>query len=85
MSKKITLQRHYLGNKYPGIYFTKTEVQCLECFIAGFTNRKTAEALNLSDRTVEFYLNNMKEKLTCSTKKQLIEKFLNQKKNVKIK
>lgn len=85
MRKKIKNTRYYLDAKYPGIYFTKRELQCMQCFIVGFTNMRTAEVLNLSARTIESYLTKMKEKLACKTKRQLIEKVYSSSFNLKLK
>ncbi|MBN2690200.1 MAG: helix-turn-helix transcriptional regulator [Gammaproteobacteria bacterium] len=61
-----------LGNKFPNIHFSKREAQCMFYLIHGKTIKKTAELLNLSPRTVEFYLKNIKAKTGCKKKPQLI-------------
>lgn len=64
--------RYALGAPYEGHYFTYREAQCMVLFINGKTVDKVAERLHLSPRTVEYYLNNMKSKLKCRTKSELI-------------
>jgi DNA-binding CsgD family transcriptional regulator len=68
---------YLLGKKQPGKYFTKRETECMVMFLKGRTINRTAETLGLSPRTVEFYLKNMKNKLQCGTKCELIEAIQN--------
>jgi DNA-binding CsgD family transcriptional regulator len=70
--RKIT-KTYGLGNNYGNIYFTRREAECMVCLLKGKTINKTAEALKLSPRTVEFYLKNMKGKLRCKTKYELVD------------
>jgi len=65
-----------LGPKYDGVYFTKREAECMTLLLKGKTINKTAVILNLSPRTIEFYLKNMKAKLGCRTKFELVELVL---------
>ena len=58
------------------IYFTPRERDCLVHLLDQKTIRETAAQVGLSNRTVEFYLNNMKNKMTVRTKKELIQKIL---------
>ncbi|MDF1760813.1 MAG: LuxR C-terminal-related transcriptional regulator [Coxiellaceae bacterium] len=53
--------------------FTTRELDCIFFLIRGYSSKETAERLNLSYRTVEFYTQNIKNKLALNTKKQLIE------------
>jgi DNA-binding CsgD family transcriptional regulator len=69
-------KNYCLGPKYNGAYFTKREAECMMMLIKGKTINKAAIALRLSPRTVEFYLKNMKAKVRCRTKHELIEKVL---------
>lgn len=61
-----------LGNKHPDVKFSRREAECLVKFLQGMTVRDTAEALGLSPRTVEFYVKNMRQKVGCRTKSELI-------------
>ncbi|MCK4869952.1 MAG: helix-turn-helix transcriptional regulator [Gammaproteobacteria bacterium] len=54
------------------IRFTRRETECLVCFLQGKTASQTAEDLELSPRTVEFYVKNMRQKVGCGTKAELI-------------
>ncbi|MCK4870852.1 MAG: helix-turn-helix transcriptional regulator [Gammaproteobacteria bacterium] len=61
-----------LGNKHPDVKFSRREAECMVKFLQGMTMRDTAEALELSPRTVEFYVKNMRQKVGCRTKSELI-------------
>lgn len=65
-----------LGGEYGDLYLTQREVDCIVRIIQGKTIVKIATELTLSPRTVEFYLRNVKSKLRCRTKAQLIEKIM---------
>jgi len=70
--KPITM--YALGEMYTGIYLTRREAECMRYFLQGKTIVGAAEQLNLSPRTVEFYVKNMKIKLDCATKDDLVRK-----------
>lgn len=55
---------------------TKREIDCLHYAVKGFTAKRIAKALNISFRTVEEYLLNIRCKLGVSSKAQLIELVL---------
>lgn len=69
-----TLPMYFLGDDYEGIYFTKREAETLFYLLQGKTIPETARALNLSARTIEFYVKNMKLKVGAKSKVELIEK-----------
>lgn len=62
-----------LGDKYGSVYFTKREAECMVLLLKGKTISNVANVLNLSPRTVEYYIKNMKSKLGCRTKFELVE------------
>ncbi len=70
------LRMYYLGDQYPGVYLTKREAECMFWIVQNHTIGSTALKMQLSARTVEFYVKNMKLKLHCASKTQLIEKIL---------
>lgn len=65
-----------LGDKYGDSYLTRREAECALRIIQGKTILTIAAELQLSPRTVEFYLKNIKSKFRCRTKAELIEKVL---------
>lgn len=73
-SKQRRKHRMYkLGEKFNDIYFTRREAECMAQLLKGKSMRGTAKVLNLSIRTVEFYVKNMRRKLNCRTKFELVD------------
>lgn len=68
-SKKI-----FLCESKSNIYFTNREAEVMVKLLQGKTLNAAACELNLSPRTIEFYVKNMKTKLACRTKSELIGK-----------
>lgn len=64
------------GIKIDDSYLSKRENDCLYHYSRGKTTREIAVILNLSKRTVEHYLENIKNKLGVTTKSELIDKIL---------
>jgi DNA-binding CsgD family transcriptional regulator len=54
---------------------SKVEKECLYYYLHGVSAKEAALTLNLSPRTVETYLAEIKEKLQCHTKHDLRKKF----------
>ena len=68
-------RRLYLsGTGIDGAYFTPRECEIMLSAMCGDTMQQSAIKLGLSPRTVEYYINNMRHKLSCENKKQLIHK-----------
>ncbi|MCK4609098.1 MAG: helix-turn-helix transcriptional regulator [Gammaproteobacteria bacterium] len=63
---------YFLGDNFKGIYFTQREAECMMQLLQGKSFSGAAEKLNLSPRTVEFYVKNMRKKLNCDSKFELI-------------
>jgi len=59
------------------VYISKREGDCLQLCVAGLTMEQTAVKLGISHRTVEYYLNNVKGKIGCRAKPELIQLVLN--------
>lgn len=73
VSNSSIKQVYTLGDKYKGVYLTQREAECVVQLMRGVTIAEAARVLNLSPRTVEFYLKNIKVKLKCRKKSELIE------------
>ena len=56
------------------VKLTKREQECLTLLMRGKTAKEVAVSLNLSIRTIESYLNNLKYKFNCLSKSQLLKK-----------
>ncbi len=53
----------------------KREAECVYYLIRGMTAKQIGKTIGISYRTAEFYLDNAKTKLHCSTKSELIAKI----------
>lgn len=65
--------RYELGDKFPGVYFTQREAELMALMMRGKKNDDIAKILKLSPRTVEYYLELMRDKLGAKTKFELID------------
>ncbi len=52
------------------------QIECCSLLLSGKTSKEIAKLLGLSTRTVEYYLSNIKTKLQCSNKAELIAKLI---------
>jgi DNA-binding CsgD family transcriptional regulator len=59
-----------IGINYPNL--SKREQECVDFLVKGQTVKQIAAALQLSLRTIEDYINNLKDKFHCETKAELI-------------
>lgn len=57
--------------------FTSREIDCIQYTIQGKSAKQIASLLNLSTRTVENYIENIKNKMRVHTKYELIAKLVN--------
>jgi DNA-binding CsgD family transcriptional regulator len=58
-----------------GIKITQREIGCIIHLLQDKTAKETAQLLNLSHRTVESYIDNIKIKLNCDNKVELVRKL----------
>lgn len=52
------------------------QIECLKYLSEGYNMKRIASVLNLSPRTVEFYLNSIKTKTGCTSTKALISSYV---------
>lgn len=57
---------------------TKRELQCIQLLAQGNSAKVIASKLNLSKRTIEFYISNIKEKLNVNKAPEIISKALSE-------
>lgn len=62
-----------INNKFA---LSPRQTQCLYYLVRGMTAKQIARALNLSNRTVEAYLVDLKDKLQCNNKPDLVAKAI---------
>lgn len=66
------MRLYYLGDEHPNVYLTLREAQCLYQLMQGHTFASVAEKMKLSPRTVEYYVKNVRSKMRCATKVELV-------------
>lgn len=59
-----------------GYEITDRESECLDHLVTGKTAKETAKIMDISPRTVEFHINNIKEKMGVKSKLELISKVI---------
>lgn len=69
-------RRYYLGEPTKSVYLTQREGEIMLFLLLGQTVNTTAAAMKLSPRTIEFYLKNMRLRLDCHSRADLIEKIM---------
>jgi DNA-binding NarL/FixJ family response regulator len=69
----IKPKKYSLGSKFAGIHFSQREADCMLQMWRGKSIDGIAKHTHLSPRTVEYYVKNIKKKVGCRTKFELIE------------
>ena len=77
MTQKSTqYTRYYLGKNYPNVYLTPQEAYCVTKMLNNnLTYDDIGKKLRKSPATVNFYLRNVRMKLRCKNRKDLIERI----------
>lgn len=71
----IELRKYPLHHKNKKIYLTAQELICLQHLAGSNSYKEIGNILNISHRTVETHLQNVKDKLGVSMKKQVLDIF----------
>jgi DNA-binding CsgD family transcriptional regulator len=67
-------KRYYvIGEGDKKLYFTEREIDTMKSLLQFHTIPQAALHLGISARTLEFYVKNLRSKLSCQTKDDLIE------------
>ena len=64
------LESNIYNNPY---HFSPRELECLFCMLRGMSAKQIGNFLGLTKRTIEFYIDNIKNKVGCSKKSQLLD------------
>lgn len=72
---QTVIKRFPLTTEKGIVFISKREAECVRHLSASKTVKEIAKAMDLSPRTVESYLNNIKSKLNCSSKLEIINLF----------
>jgi DNA-binding CsgD family transcriptional regulator len=65
-------KKYRLGEKFSDTYFTQRQADCMLHLIKGQTIKSIADTLKLSPRTIESYIREMKKKVGCKTRSELV-------------
>ena len=72
-TKEIEIKKYFIGTyNLSSIYLTKRELDVTTYLLHGKSASVIGNRLNMSKRTVETHIENMKNKLGCFSKKQLV-------------
>lgn len=69
---QTSIKRFWIGDQE---YLSRREVECLQYLLRGQSLKSIAQLLNISIRTVETHINNIKRKLGCNYKSELLNKI----------
>lgn len=72
-SPKTNKPTYILGTEHGDIHITKREVECMKLLLKGKTINNIASMLKIAPRTVMDYINNIKTKIGCNNRHQLID------------
>lgn len=72
--ESMHVKRYHLTGRFSGVFISEKELDCLRELIKGKTQEEIGLALNISRRTVEYRLNNLKSKLQCQNQGQLVQR-----------
>jgi len=70
--EKINIDKYYMDDE---TYLTETEVKIMSFYIKGLTSKDCAQILDISPRTVEMHLQNIKSKIGCKNSVELAYRF----------
>ena len=70
------IEPHEVDKILNQFYLTKRELTCLHYLVRGKTAKEISTILFISSRTVEKHLSNIKGKLNCKTKSELIDRAI---------
>lgn len=63
-------------NIYPGAALSRRQSQCLYYLLRGKSAAAIAKMLGLSPKTVEYYIEEIKNKMACRSKSEIIEESI---------
>ncbi|MBA3660350.1 MAG: PAS domain-containing protein [Gammaproteobacteria bacterium] len=68
----ISSKRYYLGEDFGNEYLTHREVEVFRKLLLGYTAKQMGEVLNISAKTIESYIDNLRRKLQAKNKGEII-------------
>ena len=76
LQQSVPSLNFFLGPMYPGVYLTLREAQSVALLMRGYTLKQIGQRLCLSPRTIECYARNVRSKLNCHSRAQVIEAII---------
>lgn len=71
-NKSLDIKRYYLEGEYRGVFLTRREVEILRLLDSGAPVKSLANKLNISTRTFEHHITNIKDKLNVSRANEVL-------------
>ncbi len=72
----VRKRKYCIITKYRLIEVSKRQLECLQCLIDGMTTKEAARVLHLSSRTIDAYIEIIRNKLDCKNRIQLVRMLL---------
>lgn len=69
-------KRFFLGESFNNRYLSEQQYKVFKLILLGYSGQQIANTLNISRRTVEGYINIIKEKMHCQTKNEIFTKAI---------
>lgn len=69
-------QYYTIGGQYGDYHLSRRETDTLFYVIRGYTAKEIAQKLGLSPKTIEYHIEQLKNKLNCNKKSELVEKSI---------
>lgn len=79
--QETQLSKRLIKGKNKDLTLSKREAECLEYLALGKSMKEIGKTLELSPRTIEFYLRNIKNKTGIRSKEEIIVNFIKNNKN----
>lgn len=70
---KPVRKKYPLGDYFPGISLAEREAECVYLLLQNKRYKQISSEMNISLRTVETYIKNIRAKLRCNKKAEIIE------------
>lgn len=75
--QQTIVKNYYLQNgNSANVKLSAQELKCLQGLMKQLTSKEIAIELNINKRTVDFYIDNIKNKLACNSRHELVNKLL---------
>lgn len=69
------IERFYLGGDLKDVYLSRREAECMASLLEGKAPKEISKELGISDRTVEKYVDSVKKKISCTFRKELLNRL----------